>query len=63
VKIYRVDANGALPITQEDLAQLAGTTCPTANRVLVGLQSAGVIHLQRGRIEVTDIAELRRLAR
>jgi CRP/FNR family transcriptional regulator, cyclic AMP receptor protein len=42
-------------ITQEDLAALAGTTRPTANRVLRELERAGALGLRRGRIEVLDL--------
>lgn len=43
-----------IPLTQEDLASLAGTTRPTANRALQPLVADGIIELRRGRIEVTD---------
>jgi CRP/FNR family transcriptional regulator, cyclic AMP receptor protein len=45
-------------ITQEDLAALAGTTRPTANRVLRELERAGALTLGRGRIEVLDLDRL-----
>lgn len=44
--------SAVIPLTQEDLASLAGTTRPTANRALQGLVDAGRIVLRRGRIEV-----------
>jgi len=47
-----------VPITQHDLASLAGTTRPTANRALQPLVEAGVVELGRGRILVTDLAAL-----
>lgn len=47
-----------LPITQHDLATLAGTTRPTANRALQPLLDAGVVELGRGRIVVTDRSRL-----
>lgn len=52
-----------IPATQDDLAQLAGTTRPTANRVLRAGEERGVVGLGRGRIEIRNIAGLRRLAR
>lgn len=52
-----------LPITQEDLASMAGTTRPTANRILKELEDAGVLAVARGRIEILDIAALERQAR
>ena len=49
---------GARPVIigvrQEDLATMAGTTRPTANRALQPLVDAGVIELHRGRIDVID---------
>lgn len=48
-----------LPFTQDDVAQLAGTTRPTANQVLKQLERDGVVGLARGRIEVLDVAALR----
>lgn len=50
-------------ITQEDLATMAGTTRPTANRVLQDLAAAGVIELHRSRIAVIDRTLLARRAR
>ena len=49
-----------VPITQDDLAGMAGTTRPTANLVLGKLADAGAVRLERGRIEVLDLAALRR---
>jgi len=49
-----------VPITQDELAGMAGTTRPTANLVLGRLAEAGAVRLERGRIEVTDLAALRR---
>ena len=43
-----------LPLTQEDLAALAGTTRPTANRTLRQAELAGLLKLGRGRIELVD---------
>jgi CRP-like cAMP-binding protein len=44
-----------VPLTQEDLAQLAGTTRPTANRVLRAGEDVGIVRMTRGRIEVVDV--------
>jgi CRP-like cAMP-binding protein len=52
-----------IPLTQDDVAQLAGTTRPTANRVLRTGEEQGVVVLGRGRIEVNDLDALARLAR
>lgn len=52
-----------IPLTQEDLANLAGTTRPTANRVVRGLEDDGIVAVSRGRIAVIDLEALRRRAR
>jgi CRP/FNR family cyclic AMP-dependent transcriptional regulator len=52
-----------IPFTQDDLAQLAGTTRPTANRALREGEEAGIIRLARGRIEIVDAAQVARRAR
>jgi CRP-like cAMP-binding protein len=58
VALYRDGAPAGLPLSiplrQEDLASLAGTTRPTANRVLRQLAVAGVITLRRGGLDVLD---------
>jgi CRP-like cAMP-binding protein len=43
-----------IPLTQEDIAEIAGVTRPTVNRVLRKEQQAGTIRLSRGRIIVID---------
>lgn len=48
------DVRVTVPLTQGDLAELAGATRPTVNRVLRSLEQAGVVQLARGRIEVRD---------
>jgi hypothetical protein len=48
-----------VPLTQEHLATLAGTTRPTVNRVLREMQDDGAVRLGRGRIEITDLRALR----
>jgi CRP-like cAMP-binding protein len=52
-----------IPLTQDELAQLAGTTRPTANRVLRTAETAGALKVARGRIEVLDAAALERRGR
>jgi CRP-like cAMP-binding protein len=49
-----------VPLTQTDLAELAGATRPTANRVLRLLAGDGLVQLSRGRIVVLDPGALRR---
>lgn len=54
-ELYDTDAaEVTVPVTQEDLASLAGTTRPTANRVLKEVEAKGLIQLARGRIVITD---------
>jgi CRP-like cAMP-binding protein len=53
----------SIPVTQEDLSTMAGTTRPTANRVLHDLASLGVVELARGRIVVLDAAGLAKRGR
>jgi CRP/FNR family transcriptional regulator, cyclic AMP receptor protein len=52
-----------IPITQEDLATMAGTTRPTANQVLQELARGGALTLDRGRTTIRDLAVLERAAR
>ena len=52
-----------IPMTQDDLASMAGTTRPTTNRVLQDAAAAGVVELSRGRITIIDLPRLTRLAR
>ncbi|HET8987081.1 MAG TPA: Crp/Fnr family transcriptional regulator [Humibacillus sp.] len=52
----------ALLVTQTELAELAGVTRPTANRVLRRLADDGAVDLSRGQIVVRDPARLRRWA-
>ncbi len=57
------DTGGAtvvVPVRQEDIASMAGTTRPTANRILMQLQSDGIVTLSRGRTEIHDLAALQR---
>lgn len=48
------DADGVVPLTQENLAELAGTARGTVNRVLREEQEVGAVALERGRIRVLD---------
>jgi CRP/FNR family cyclic AMP-dependent transcriptional regulator len=47
--------DGMIPLTQEEVAAMAGTTRPTVNRVLRAAQEAGALELRRGRIDVRDL--------
>jgi CRP-like cAMP-binding protein len=54
---------GQIPLTQDDVAGMVGTTRATANAVLRRLEDRGVLTLRRGRITVRDAAALERIAR
>jgi CRP/FNR family transcriptional regulator, cyclic AMP receptor protein len=49
-----------IPITQDDLAGMAGATRPTVNQVLQRLAADGTVALGRVRIELLDVPGLRR---
>ena len=51
-----------IPLTQDDLAGLAGASRPTVNQVLARLGDQGVVVVGRGRIQILHPAGLRRLA-
>jgi CRP/FNR family cyclic AMP-dependent transcriptional regulator len=59
--------NGAvevtIPLTQDDIAGLAGTTRPTVNKVLRGFEDAGAVALARGSVRVLDLKALAAKAR
>jgi CRP/FNR family cyclic AMP-dependent transcriptional regulator len=58
------DAEAAtVPLTQEALAEMAGTSRATVNRVLREEQKLGSVELARGRTVVRDLEELTRRAR
>ncbi|MGH9011417.1 MAG: Crp/Fnr family transcriptional regulator [Acidimicrobiia bacterium] len=60
------DSGGAeieIPLTQDDLASLAGTSRATTNRVLRQLEDDKVVTLSRNRVHVLDTDEVARRAR
>ena len=54
---------GVIPLTQEVLAEMAGTTRATVNQVLRAEQERGTVELRRGKTIVLDGDELARRAR
>ena len=52
-----------IPLTQDDIASLARTSRPTANRVLKAAEDDGILSVRRSRIEVLDADALDRRAR
>ena len=57
------EGEAVVPITQEDLAGLAGTSRATVNRVLRDEEKRGVLELARGRTIVGDLNQLRSRSR
>ena len=51
-----------IPLHQEMLATLAGTSRPTVNRVLGEAAAEGIVSLTRGRVTVLDVDALKRKA-
>lgn len=62
-ELYPADGQGiVIPVTQETLASLAGTTRPTANQVLRRLVAGGIVTVSRSQIVVLNRAGLRQRA-
>jgi CRP/FNR family cyclic AMP-dependent transcriptional regulator len=57
------DGPAEIPLTQEILAGMAGTSRATVNAVLRDAQSRGLVELARGRVRVIDLAGLAKRAR
>ncbi len=58
-----VERGTVVPLTQEELASLAGTSRATVNKVLRDEQAAGTVELSRGRTTLLDPQALERKAR
>jgi CRP-like cAMP-binding protein len=52
-----------VPLTQDDLAGLAGTTRPSTNKALRAAEDAGLIRMSRGEVHLLDFDGLARRAR
>jgi len=63
VSVYGGREPTVVPLTQEDLAGLAGTSRATVNRVLREEEKRGALALGRGRTTILDPEALARLAR
>jgi CRP-like cAMP-binding protein len=59
-ELARAYDDGVVPLTQEDLAAMAGTSRATVNRVLREEERLGTVALSRGRTAVLDLAALER---
>ena len=57
------DGKSLIPLTQEVLAELAGTSRATVNRVLNDEARRGTVALERGKTRVLDLEALERRAR
>jgi CRP-like cAMP-binding protein len=57
------DGMAQIPLTQETLAGMAGTSRATVNAVLRDAQSRGLVELARGRVQVVDPVGLAKRAR
>src|SRR5947208_228111 len=57
------DQHITIPVTQETLASIAGTTRPTANQVLRRLVASGIVAVNRSQITVVNRSGLQHLAR
>ena len=53
-ELYGGDEAHVIPLTQEEIAELAGTSRATVNRVLRAEQRHGSLELKRGRTTVLD---------
>lgn len=58
-RLYADERTVRIPLAQEHLAALAGTTRPTTNAVLRGLEADGLVRLGRGRVDLLDLRGLR----
>ncbi len=54
------DNRASIPLSQASLADLVGATRPTVNQVLQRLAKQQLVEVQRGRIDLVDVAELTR---
>ncbi len=63
VEVAELYGDDTVPLTQEDLAGLAGTSRATVNRVLREEEERGAVKLGRGRTTVLDAEALGRRAR
>ena len=52
-----------VPLGQDEIAQIAGVTRQTVNKVLSKAQQDGVLRIERGRLEILHLEEIRRQCR
>jgi CRP/FNR family transcriptional regulator, cyclic AMP receptor protein len=59
-QLYQGSAHGVvdIPLTQEELAELAGTSRATVNALLGDAQTRGLVELRRGKVRIVDLGGL-----
>lgn len=62
-ELYGNDEAICVPLGQDEIAQIAGVTRQTVNKVLTSAQQDGALRIERGRLEILDLAEIRRRCR
>ncbi len=60
---YHGEVDIVIPVTQDDVASMAGTSRPTANRVLKAAEQEGLLTVSRGRINIRNPQALASRAR
>jgi CRP-like cAMP-binding protein len=63
LEVAEAFGDGLIPLSQQDVATLAGTTRPTVNRVLRNAEQRGGLRLSRGGITMVDPAVVAAMAR
>ena len=59
-ELYRNGPTTCVPLGQDEIAQLAGVTRQTVNKVLAKAQQDGTLRIERGRLEILDPDGIRR---
>jgi CRP/FNR family transcriptional regulator, cyclic AMP receptor protein len=62
-ELYRKGGTICVPLGQDEIAQLAGVTRQTVNKVLAKAQQDGALRIERGRLEILGLEEIRRRCR
>jgi CRP/FNR family transcriptional regulator, cyclic AMP receptor protein len=62
-ELYRNGGTICVPLGQDEIAQLAGVTRQTVNKVLTKAQQDGALRIERGRLEILGLEEIRRRCR
>ena len=62
-RVYGHEGAATVPLTQEALAEMAGTSRATVNRVLREEERSGTLELRRGQTLILDVGELARRTR